>query len=185
MNNKLCHNPKQQNCWLNSNNNFVAMSFHSLKNKKVTTKLQFFIQPKFFFVFFLVIKRENTNFLKANRSVSLQNLSNRQSIPPKFVTQSINDESDFAENPETDINVYINSDFESVLDENLSLSDTSSLGAVSQTDLSCRSKMRLNVVNEIQQTEKNYIKNLKSIVEVSHLKYNLKGTNFISTFFLI
>ncbi|CAF0787535.1 unnamed protein product [Brachionus calyciflorus] len=128
-----------------------------------------------------VIQRENTNsFLKANRSVSLQNLSNlnRQSISSSsrklsaiiFEAESL---------PDEDINAYINSDFESVLDENISLSDdTASLGAVSQTDLSGKNKMRVNVVNEILQTEKNYVRNLKLIVE--KYKIPLEQRRFLS-----
>lgn len=63
--------------------------------------------------------------------------------------------------------MYVNSDFESVLEDNLASSDTTSLDSFSQDDIATKNKMRFDIINEIQQTEKNYIKNLKLIVEVN------------------
>lgn len=115
----------------------------------------------FFFNNFLVTKREKTNFLP-NRSVSLQNLSNRQSFPRKSDIATTYENADLLQ----ELNVYVNNDFETVLEDNLLSSDTTSLNSIHLEDMATKNKTRFDIINEIQQTEKNYIKNLKLIVEV-------------------
>lgn len=115
----------------------------------------------FFLNNFLVTKRENTNFVP-NRSVSLQNLSNRQSYPRKSDIVATYENADLIE----DLNAYVNSDIESILENNCVSSDSTSLNSMNLEDMSTKNKTRFDIINEIHQTEKTYIKNLKLIVEV-------------------